>query len=171
MLLIRGHSNGNSQWHSSSHAPVFFDKIKKIVKHYEFFWKNLKTHTYELFTLLNFFQNEKTFPALCSKKTNQCFQKWFFRSILTTHFFFFVQSERNFFSFQNFVRMWTCVCLQFFLECFIMFYYFFYFVEKNRSMWARVLSWGYLSGTPRWWYLGHAKGSPMKPMKSTVWPK
>ena len=23
-----------------------------------------------------------------------------------------------------------------------------------------LLLWGYLSGNPRWWYLGHAKGRP-----------
>ena len=33
------------------------------------------------------------------------------------------------------------------------------------------MSWGYLSGPPRWWYLGHANKGPVKPKKDIVWHK
>ena len=105
--------------------------------------KKLETHTYKFFTLVNFFGMKRHPLRSVQKRQNQRFQKYVFRSILTTHFVFFVQSAGILFSFRNFARMWKCicVCLQFVSEFFIMFYYFVIFVKNKRSMWARVPLW------------------------------
>ena len=63
-----------------------------------------------------------------------------FRSILTTHFVFFVQSTEKYFSFQNFARTWTShICVS---PIFFRIFHnvlLFFFVENIRSWWcARV---------------------------------
>ena len=105
-----------------AHMLLFFFN-KNIIIHYDFFWKTLEAHTYELFTLANFFETKRYF---LQKRQISVFKNVFLDLFwpLILSFLYRVQKIVFHSKILHECEQCICVCLQIFSEFFIMFYYF-----------------------------------------------
>ena len=139
---------------------IFWKKNKKIVKYFWKICKNLETNIYRLLTFVQSFEMKWHFIWCVQKRQNQ-WSKWDLDLLFeNTDFVFFTHTTENVISFRNFARMWTTLilsflhrpqkmsfhfetlheceqpiydCLLFFLDFFIMIYYFFIFFRNYQE--------------------------------------